>query len=134
MILVELSGVAVADELAEEELDELVRELETELDLLEMAEDVAEMEELVEVLEAADEAETEADDTEEAVDETDPLNEPVADNEDVDAKDVETTLALIDTATSLFLEGNAPTKKAESTMYERSVVLLIGLLDCALFR
>lgn len=128
MMLVELSDVAVADELAEEEVDELISELETELDLLEVTRDAAEAEELVKVLEPADEVVTD-DASDEAIEEADPLAETDADSEDIEA-----TLALTGTATSLFLDGNTPTKKAESTMYDRSIVLLIGLLDCALLR
>lgn len=135
IMLVELSDDAVADELAEEEVDELVRELEIELDLLEVAEDVANMEELVETLDAVDEGETELeDDSDEAVEELDLLLERDADDDEAAKEVAETTFAFADTARSLFLEGNPPTKKAESTMYERSVVLLIGLLDCALLR
>ncbi|KAH0281748.1 hypothetical protein KCU91_g107, partial [Aureobasidium melanogenum] len=117
-MLVELSDVAVADELTEEEVDDLVSELETELDLLEVAEDVAEMEELIDVLEAEEEeAETDEDDgANEAVEEIDPLVEADADEEDVNVGDGEATLSLMDTTVSLFLEGNPPTKKAESTM------------------
>lgn len=117
MMLVELSDVAVADELAEEEVDDVVSELETELDLLEVAEDVAEMEKLIDVLEAEEEAETDEDDgANEAVEEIDPLVEADADEEDANVGDGEATLSLMDTTESLFLEGNPPTKKAESTM------------------
>lgn len=131
MMLVELSDVAVDDALTEEEVDELVRALETEPDLLEVAVDVVEMEEAVEVLDAADEVEVDDDNANEVAE---LLLWLATDEEKAADDDVEAILALRETVTSLFLEGNPPTRKAESTMYERSVVLLIGWLDCALLR
>ena len=131
-MLVVLSAVAVAEELAEEDDDEAVMELERELDLLEdtdeLAEDLTEAEELVKL----DESVIEAVENDEAERVEDLLLETDDDDEDAETVELEATLTLTETTSLFFMDPL--TKYAESTMYERSVVLLTALLDCALLR
>lgn len=135
MMLVVLSAVAVAEELAEEEVDELVMELERELDFVddtaELTEALIEAEELNELVENVVEA---AEDTE--VDEAERVEDRLlkTDDEEDDTEEVELEAALALTETTFLFFIDPLTKYAESTMYERSVVLLTALLDCALLR
>lgn len=130
MMVVELSATALADELAEED----VAELDTELDLLEVALAVMEEEELSEVLEDDDEDEAMEDDEEISVVNEDDATEVEDLLLEVDEETDEEDLALTETmagASLFFIESVPLTKKAESTVYERSVVLLTIALDCA---
>jgi hypothetical protein len=135
MMLVVLSGVAVADELVEDDVDERDDELEMELDLPgrvdEVAEAVTEAEELEELIEREDGPAclTDVDETEVVKDR---LFEAVAEDEDTEEVGSEAILAFAETTSLFFIDPL--TRNAESTMYERSVVLLTALLDCALLR
>jgi hypothetical protein len=122
MMLVVLSGEAVADGLVEEDVDERGDELEMELDLLEKTDEledaVAEVEDILELEESEDVRER--------------LLEAVVEDEDVEEVELEPSLTLTETPSLFFMDPL--TRNAESTMYERSVVLLTALLDCALLR
>jgi hypothetical protein len=135
MMLVVLSGEAVADGLVEEDVDERGDELEMELDLLEKTDEledaVAEVEDILELEESEDEPAclTDVDETEVV---RERLLEAVVEDEDVEEVELEPSLTLTETPSLFFMDPL--TRNAESTMYERSVVLLTALLDCALLR
>ena len=135
MMLVVLSAVTVAEELAEDDVDELVIELEREPDLVEDMDELielgAEAEETLELDESVDEADsdTEVDEVEDA---EDLLLETDDEGEEAEKVELEKTLALTETTSLFFIDPL--TRYTESTIYERSVVLLTALLDCALLR
>jgi hypothetical protein len=135
MMLVVLSGVAVADGVVEEDVDERDDELEMELDLLErtdgLEETMVEAEDIVELETSEDELAclTDVDETEVVKDR---LFKALAEDEEPEEVEPEAILRFTETESLFFIDPL--TRNAESTMYERSVVLLTALPDCALLR